>query len=53
MTEEWSKKPKYASKEEQNIAVGHVLWGDKNKKFSMLKMIFGFMKKPKKKGAKK
>jgi hypothetical protein len=53
MTEEWMKKPKYVSKEEQNIAIGHVLWGDKNKKFSMLKLIFGFMKKPKKKGAKK
>ena len=46
-------KPKYSSKDEIAVSVGRVLWGDKNKKFSMLKLIFGFMKKPKKKGGKK
>jgi hypothetical protein len=51
--EEWMKKPKYSSKDEIDRAIGRVLWGNKNKKFSMLKLIFGFMKKPKKKGGKK
>ncbi|MHA1111910.1 MAG: hypothetical protein ACTSRE_12455 [Promethearchaeota archaeon] len=50
--EEWMKKPKYSSKDEIAVSVGRVLWGNKNRKFSMLKLIFGFIKKPKK-GAKK
>jgi hypothetical protein len=51
--EEWMKKPNYSSKDEIAVSIGRVLWGNKNKKFSMLKLIFGFIKKPKKKGGKK
>ena len=50
--EEWMKKPKYSPKDEIDVAIGHVLWGNKNKKFSMFKLIFGFIRKPKKKGEK-
>ena len=53
MAEEWLKKPKYSSKDEIAVGIGHALWGDKNKKFSMLKLIFGFIRKPKKKGVRK
>jgi hypothetical protein len=50
--EEWMKKPKYSSKKEIAVSIGRVLWGNKNKKFSMPKLIFGFIRKPKKRGKK-
>jgi hypothetical protein len=43
--EEFNKKPDYSSPDEINKAIGHVLWGDKNKTFSMRRLIFGFIKK--------
>ncbi len=43
--EEFMKKPDYSSQEEINKAIGHILWGEKNKPFSMRRLIFGFMKK--------
>lgn len=46
------KKPKYSSKNEINASIGRILWGNKNRKFSMLKLIFGFIRKPKKRGKK-
>lgn len=43
--EEFNKKPDYSSPDEINKAIGHILWGDKNKVFSMRRLIFGFIKK--------
>jgi len=43
--EEFSKKPKYESPDEINKAIGHILWGNKRKSFSMRRLILGFMKK--------
>jgi len=43
--EEFKKKPDYSDQEEINKAIGHILWGDKNKSFSMRRLIMGFMKK--------
>ncbi|MFW9902127.1 MAG: hypothetical protein ACFFDY_12755 [Candidatus Thorarchaeota archaeon] len=43
--EEFMKKPDYSKEEEINKAIGHILWGDKSKPFSMRRLIFGFMKK--------
>ena len=43
--EEFVKKPKYADQEEIYDAIGKVLWGKDGKKFSMRRLIFGFMKK--------
>ncbi len=43
--EEFNKKPDYSSPDEINKAIGHILWGDKNKDFSMRRLIFGFIKK--------
>ncbi len=43
--EEFLKKPDYSTKEEINKAIGHILWGKKNKSFSMRRLIMGFMKK--------
>lgn len=43
--EEFSKKPKYADKDEIYKAIGRVLWGKNGKKFSMRRLIFAFMKK--------
>jgi hypothetical protein len=43
--EEFNKKPDYSSPDEINKALGHILWGDKNKVFSMRRLIFGFIKK--------
>jgi hypothetical protein len=43
--EEFQKKPNYSSPEEINKAIGHILWGDKEKVFSMRRLIMGFIKK--------
>lgn len=43
--EEFMKKPDYSNEEEINKAIGHILWGDRAKPFSMRRLIFGFMKK--------
>ena len=43
--EEFAKKPKYSTPEEINKAIGRILWGKKNKVFSMRRLITGFMKK--------
>ncbi len=43
--DEFMKKPQYSNAEEINKAIGHILWGDKNKLFSMRRLIFGFIKK--------
>ena len=43
--EEFMKKPDYSKEEEINKAIGHILWGDKAKPFSMRRLIFGFMEK--------
>ncbi|MFX1596402.1 MAG: hypothetical protein ACFFBK_10120 [Promethearchaeota archaeon] len=43
--EEFSKKPKYADKDEIYEAIGRVLWGKNGKKFSMRRLIFAYMKK--------
>lgn len=43
--EEFSKKPDYSTQEEINKAIGRILWGNKNKIFSMRRLITGFMKK--------
>ena len=43
--EEFSKKPEYSPSEAINKAIGHILWGDKKKNFSMRRLIMGFMKK--------
>ena len=43
--EEFSKKPKYSTQEDINKAIGHILWGKKNKVFSMRRLIMGFIKK--------
>jgi len=43
--EEFMKKPQYSNREEINRAIGHILWGDENKSFSMRRLIFSFIKK--------
>ncbi|MHA1337810.1 MAG: hypothetical protein ACTSPW_19055 [Promethearchaeota archaeon] len=43
--ETFEDKPKYSSKEEINRAIGHILWGNKGKPFSMRRLIFGLIKK--------
>lgn len=43
--EEFNKKPDYSSPDDINKAIGHILWGDKKKVFSMRRLIFGFIKK--------
>ena len=43
--EEFKKKPDYSDQEDINEAIGHILWGDKAKSYSMRRLIFGFMKK--------
>ena len=43
--EEFMKKPEYSKPEEINKAIGRILWGDKEKDFSMRRLISGFMKK--------
>jgi hypothetical protein len=43
--EEFSKKPDYSPQEEINKAIGRILWGNKNKIFSMRRLITGFIKK--------
>lgn len=43
--EEFLEKPKYANKEDIDKAIGHILWGNKGKPFSMRRLIMGFTKK--------
>jgi len=43
--EEFKKKPNYSKSEEINKAIGKILWGDRNKVFTMRRLILGFMKK--------
>jgi hypothetical protein len=43
--EEFMKKPQYSTREVINKAIGHILWGDKEKSFTMRRLIFGFIKK--------
>jgi len=43
--EEFKKKPDYSPQEVINKAIGHILWGNKKKIFSMRRLIIGFMKK--------
>jgi len=43
--EEFSNKPDYSTQEDINKAIGHILWGNKKKVFSMRRLITGFMKK--------
>jgi hypothetical protein len=43
--EEFMKKPNYSKEEDIKKSIGHILWGDNAKPFSMRRLIFGFMKK--------
>lgn len=43
--EEFRKKPDYSNEEEINKAIGHILWGDNARPYSMRRLIFGFIKK--------
>lgn len=43
--EEFSKKPEYANQDEIAKAIGKILWGKNGKKFTMRRLIFGFIKK--------
>ncbi len=43
--EEFENKPDYAKPEEIHGAIGKILWGKKGKKFTMGKLIMGFLKK--------
>ncbi|MFW9895606.1 MAG: hypothetical protein ACFFD7_07370 [Candidatus Thorarchaeota archaeon] len=43
--EEFQKKPSYSAQDEINKAIGHILWGNKDKPFSMRRIITGFIKK--------
>lgn len=43
--EKFQKKPRYSFQDEINKVIGHILWGNKDKSFSMRRLITGFMKK--------